>query len=48
MVHVYDQCIVNWFGDEELSDEESASNNDVSKLVSPRQGSPETLTYHLL
>lgn len=36
MVHVYDQCIVNWFGDEELSDEESASNNNVSKLVSPR------------
>ena len=35
MVHVYDQCIVNWFGDEELSDEESASNNDVSKLVPP-------------
>ena len=36
MVHVYYQCIVNWFGDEELSDEESASNNNVSKLVSPR------------
>lgn len=36
MVDVYDHCIVNWFGDEELSDEESASNNNVSKLVSPR------------